>query len=159
MDIGRRLRSTGGIGRRLEMLKYFPIWIEHEIKCSVSNLMSLHWERQSVIADFLIPGDDSHRLRVRFESVHVIRVLDEMLVSTEEPLPDEGHVADHFAYRVEGSRFWNSQSEALRLTHASARHYLFVTGWACLDVISSVQPEISVIRVAPSAIQNEGEAH
>src|SRR4051812_38588042 len=140
------------------MLRYFPIWIEHEIKCSLSNLMSLHWERQSVIADFWIPDDDNHRLRVRFESVHVIRVLDEMFISTEEPLPDEGHVADHFAYRVEGSRFWNSQSEALRLTHASARHYLFVTGWACLDVISSVQPEISVVSVDGGAGQNEGEA-
>jgi hypothetical protein len=52
---------------------------------------------------------------------------------------------DHFAYRVEGSRFWNSQSEVLPLTFPNARHYLFVTGWACLDVISSVQPEIFVI--------------
>lgn len=121
--------------------------------------MSLRWERQSVIADFWIPDNESHRLRVRFESVHVIRVLDEMLISTEEPLPEEGHVADHFAYRVEGSRFWNSQSEALRLTHASARHYLFVTGWACLDVISSVEPQISVVPVDASDVQNEGEAH
>ena len=138
------------------MFRYFPIWIEHEIKCSLSNLMTLRWQRESVIADFLIPNDEDRRLRVRFESVHVIRVLDEMLISTEEPFPDEGHVAEHFAYRVEDSRFWNSQSESLRLTHADARHYLFVTGWACLDVISSVQPEIFVVPAdaAPDQISN-----
>lgn len=130
------------------MLRYFPIRIEPEINAVLSYLTLLRWQRESIIADFWIPGDEGHRLRVRFESVHVIRVLDEMWISTEEPQePQVGHVENHFAYRIESSRFWESQSEPMRSTYTDARHYLFVTGSACLDVISSVQPEIFVVPV------------
>jgi hypothetical protein len=72
-----------------------------------------------------------------------------MPLSTEtEDTPNEGLVSEHFAYRVEGSSFWRSQSEALKTVHAKARHYRFITGWTCLDVIADIAPVMTVVRVA-----------
>nr|AWM10898.1 hypothetical protein CIT39_01665 [Bradyrhizobium symbiodeficiens] len=74
-----------------------------------------------------------------------------MPLSTENlNTPSEGLVAEHFAYLVEDSRFWKSQSEALKLVHSNARHYRFVTGWTCLDVISDEKPVMIVTARGPS---------
>ena|ERR1700730_9341125 len=45
----------------------------------------------------------------------------------------------------EGSQFWKSQSDAFKAVFNKARHYRFVTGWTCLDVISDAEPSMSVI--------------
>jgi hypothetical protein len=136
------------------MPKYFPIQGPIDIKCSLSNMTALQWrmplDRQlaSIAADFVVPGDDRSVLRVKFDKVHIIRVLDEMPLSTEaEDMPNEGLVADHFAYAVEGSAFWQAQSFAFKKMFGKARHYRFVTGWTCLDVIAELPPSITV---APS---------
>jgi hypothetical protein len=135
------------------MPKYFPIQGPIDIKCSLSNMIALQWrvppetQLASIVADFLIPGDDRNVLRVQVDKVHIIRVLDEMPLSTEvEGTPNEGLVADHFASTTEGSAFWRTQSDALKV-FPKARHYRFITGWTCLDVIAELPPSISV---APS---------
>jgi hypothetical protein len=99
------------------MPKYFPIQGPIDIKCSLSNMTALQWrvplksQLASIVADFHIPGHDSSVLRVQLDKVHIIRVLDEMPLSTEaEETPNEGLVADHFAYAVEDSLFWRTQS-------------------------------------------------
>lgn len=110
---------------------------------SNSTLVCLTWTRRGIVADFAIPGS-SDVLRVHFDSVLIIRVLDEMPLSTEsEPSSDEGLVAHHFAYRVDGAHFWNSQSAIYREINPNAQHYCFVTGLDCLDVIANVPPEFS----------------
>jgi hypothetical protein len=68
-----------------------------------------------------------------------------MPLSTEDDGPSEGLVPDHFAYRVEGSAFVDAQSEAWKLVNAPVAHYRFITGWACMDVLSSGQPSFTVI--------------
>jgi hypothetical protein len=99
----------------------------------------------SIVADFLIPGDDSSVLRVQCDRVHIIRVLDEMPLSTEaEDTPNEGLVADHFAYAVESSAFWRTQSDTFKTVFQGAQHYRFITGWTCLDVIAELPPSITV---------------
>jgi hypothetical protein len=111
----------------------------------------LTWEDQGVSAAFAIPGDASRALTVQFERTHVVRILDEMPLSTENAdIPSEGLIAEHFAYLVEDSPFWKSQSEALKLVHSNARHYRFVTGWTCLDVISDEEPVMTVTSRRPS---------
>lgn len=66
-------------------------------------------------------------------------------LSTEEhPLDKEGLVPQNFAYLVEGSRFYRSQSDMLPTTLPKARHYRFVTGWTCLDVISMLEPKFEI---------------
>lgn len=127
------------------MPKYHSIEQPLAIKTSLSDLIALAWEDQGIRADFAVPEDTSRALTVRFDKTHVVRILDEMALSTEtEDTPPEGLIAEQFAYLVEDSSFWKSQSEALKLIHSNARHYRFVTGWTCLDVISDEKPVMTV---------------
>lgn len=107
-------------------------------------MSSLTWRGRALVADFDIPQRD-RVLRVEFERVHIVRVLDEMPLSTEnEPSPSEGLISNHFAYRVEDALFWLSQSPAFRDTAPNAKHYRFITGWTCLDVIADTPPLLTV---------------
>ena len=38
------------------------------------------------------------------------------------------------------------QSETWKEISGSSKHYQFVTGWACMDVISAAEPSFSVIE-------------
>jgi hypothetical protein len=77
--------------------------------------------------------------------VEIIRTLDEMLLSTEEPEKWVGLKADHFAYEVVDAHFWKSQSDAFKIVVKNLKHYVFITGWTCLDVISQHPPTFSVV--------------
>lgn len=125
------------------MVTYTPLKIECEFRSSSSDLHRLSMEGRKLDADFRIPGETPKCIRVTFEDVDVIRVLDEMPLSTEEDAA-EGLVSDHFAYTVEGSLFWNSQSEVLT-SYDGLQHYRFITGWGCLDVLSRREPIFSVV--------------
>lgn len=125
------------------MPKYLPIDSPVSFESESSDMTSLLWRDGGIVADFAMPGQDV--LRVQFHRVHVIRVLDEMPLSTEiEASPNEGLVPNHFAYLVEDALFWNSQSPTLFFTSPDARHYRFITGCACLDVIADSPPKLTV---------------
>src|SRR4051794_33893268 len=127
------------------MYRYHALTQPFAFKTSLSDLVTLTWEDQGISADFAIPGEALRALTVRFARTHVVRILDEMLLSTESAdTPPEGLVPEHFAYLVEDSPYWKSQSEALKIVHSKARHYRFITGWTCLDVISDEEPIIMV---------------
>jgi hypothetical protein len=96
-------------------------------------------------ADFHIPENANKRLRVTFPDVEITRTLDEMALSTEEPEKWVGLKAEHFAYEVTDAHFWRSQSLALR-TVKNLKHYVFITGWTCLDVISRHPPTFSIVN-------------
>ncbi len=65
-----------------------------------------------IAADFVLPDDDTRLLRVSFERQCIIRVLDEMPLSTEQDdTPNEGLVSGYFAYRLEGAAFARLQSQ------------------------------------------------
>jgi len=99
-----------------------------------------------IVADFEVPGELQKAVRINFEKPLIFRVLDELLLSTErEDDKNEGLVSEHFAYLVEDSAFFKSQSDAFRIIWPKARHYQFVTGWACLDVIADAEPSLSVV--------------
>ncbi|TIT33696.1 MAG: hypothetical protein E5W78_11160, partial [Mesorhizobium sp.] len=98
--------------------RYHPINVHPEIDCNQSDLLELRWTNDEVVADFVIPDDAQHALRVQFHNEVIIRILDEMPLSTEHEITTkEGLVANHFAYRVEGAMFEKSQSETWRSTH------------------------------------------
>lgn len=127
------------------MPRYRAIDQPIEIETSLSDLTALTWKDGGIDADFIIPGDEERTLRVHFDTTHIIRILDEMPLSTEsEDSRSEGLISEHFAYLVEDSLFWKLQSEAFKLACNKARHYRFITGWTCLDVISDEQPAITV---------------
>ena len=80
-------------------------------------------------------------LSVRFNRHCIVRILDEMAVSTEsDDTPAEGLVPEHFAYRVHQAAFSRMQSEAWKSGQETLAHYRFITGWACLDVLSAAYP-------------------
>ncbi|WBO23512.1 hypothetical protein [Sphingomonas abietis] len=111
----------------------------------MSDLAAFHWETNSMKADFIIPNDDSRLLRVEFDNQTIVRILDEMPLSTEDDGPWVGLIPEHFAYRVDGSAFLAIQSQAWREVVGNPSHYRFITGWACLDVISSASPKFDLI--------------
>jgi hypothetical protein len=84
------------------MPRYSPIDAGVPLKASLSDLASLHWSTNGIVADFVLPDDEAHLLRVSFDRQCIIRILDEMPLSTEEDdTPNEGLVSEHFAYRLE----------------------------------------------------------
>lgn len=126
------------------MLRFDPIDIGAGLDCGRGNLILFDWENGS--ADFIIPGDDAHVLRVQFEGDVIVRMLDETWLSTEsDPSTWEGLVPGHFAYRVEGASFAATQSPVWDDIAGPVTHYQFVTLAGCLDVLSPVAPTARVV--------------
>ena len=68
-----------------------------------------------------------------------------MPLSTEENGgPNIGLVSEHFAYRVRNAPFERMQSVAWKEIIGDPKHYQFVTGWACMDVLSNAEPSFNV---------------
>ncbi len=140
------LRHIGQVNIWL-MPRYSPIDAGVPLQASRSDLASLHWSTNGIAADFVLPDDEAHLLRVSFDRQCIIRVLDEMPLSTEEDdTTNEGLVSEHFAYRLEGAAFARLQSGAWKEVNAPVTHYQFVTGWACLDVLTAATPVFAVVR-------------
>ncbi|MGP6156083.1 MAG: hypothetical protein ACLPYS_00865 [Vulcanimicrobiaceae bacterium] len=130
------------------MPRYVPLEITPTIIASHSDLAAFHWVRSGIVADFIIPRASRSRFRVAFERAEIVRILDEMTLSTEsEATPNDGLVKEHFGYFVEGAAFFNHQSEAFKQVFKAVKHYRFITGWTCLDVISSCEPRFSEVHL------------
>ena len=115
------------------------------LKASMSDLIAFRWRTNGIEADFIIPGNDAHLISVRFDSQCIVRLLDEMPLSTEENgSVNTGLVPEHFAYRVRNAAFELMQSAAWKET-GDPKHYQFVTGWACMDVVSNTEPSFRVV--------------
>ena len=128
------------------MPRYSPIDIGVPLQASRSDLASLHWSTNGIAADFILPGDEDHLLRVSFDRQCIIRILDEMPLSTEQDdTPNEGLVSEHFAYLLEGAGFARVQSVAWKEVNAPVTHYQFITGWGCLDVLTAAIPAFTVV--------------
>lgn len=127
--------------------RYFPIDAGLSFNCVQSDLLAIRWTTDSLSADFILPGTEERALRVCFNGATIVRLLDEMPLSTEQGTKDEGLVSGHFAYRVEGSTFADMQSEAWKLTWHPVRHYEFITGSGCMDVLSRAHPSFEVVHI------------
>ena len=112
-----------------------------------SDLVGFRWETNGIMADFILPDQPERLLRVSFDLPCIVRMLDEMALSTEQDdTSDEGRVANHFAYEIAGSRFARLQSETWKEASGPVAHYQFVTGWACLDVLTRATPQFAVVE-------------
>lgn len=128
------------------MIRFFPIDSGVKWQSHLADLIAFDWHCGT--ADWEIPGEPPQILSVRFHGSIIVRLLDEFALSTETT-PDEWHglVKDHFAYRVEGDVFHESQSRAWEQVEGPTQHYLFITGNTCMDVIAANPPSF-VIRKA-----------
>jgi hypothetical protein len=129
---------------------YKPIEIGFSLKASMSDIADFGWSVAGIRADFVLPEDDNHLLRVSFDTQCIVRLLDEFALSTEnEEGPIEGLVPEHFAYRIDGATFAQTQSEAWKIAAGrSANHYRFIIGWTCLDVLSAGDPTFAKVLSA-----------
>ena len=130
------------------MPRYYPIDAGVTFDCSQSDILAVRWRFGGLSADFFLPGDTLHILRVDFSAPTIVRLLDEMPLSTEKGTRNEGLVSRHFAYRVEGSTFSETQSEAWKHMYGPVVHYEFVTGVGCMDVLCKVPPSFEVAEIA-----------
>jgi hypothetical protein len=124
---------------------YVPVEIDHPVIASQSDLISISWSVAGISADFSLSYDNFMVLRVTFDRQCIVRLLDEMALSTE--LDDgmtDGLRHEHFVYLLEGSAFAASQSEAWKLSFGPVSHWRFVTGWTCMDVLSAARPSFAV---------------
>ncbi|SDR98822.1 hypothetical protein [Bradyrhizobium canariense] len=129
------------------MPTFKPIDSGISMKTSLSTLDRLVLDSGALEAEFFIPEDANRRLQVAFPHVEIMRTLDEMPLSTEETEKWVGLNTEHFAYEVVGAHFWKSQSWAFKEVHKDLKHYVFITGWTCLDVISRHPPRFSIVGV------------
>lgn len=128
------------------MPTYKAIEIGVTLRAVASDLIAFQWQTNGITADFILPDDDARALRVSFDRPCIVRLSDEMAVSTEEQdTPDEGLVPNHFAYQIEGTRFSRLQSETWKQVSGPVTHFQFATGWGCMDVLSGGSPSFSVI--------------
>ena len=127
------------------MPRYFPIDVGVTFDCVRSDLLAIAWNGDSLSADFILPEANGQVLRVRFDGATIVRLLDEMPLSTELGTKSEGLVSRHFAYRVEGSTFEATQSQAWKLACHPVCHYEFITGSGCMDVLSNAGPSFEVV--------------
>ena len=137
------------------MIRYLPIetpagWTHPDF----ADLLSFDWRTSTAHFIFYEREDPTSLgpereqiLVVTFDSADVIvRMLDEFPLSTESNPQDwEGLVPHHFAYLVEGDDFFTAQSSAWRSQAPNLKHYRFMTGSGCLDVITSATPRFSIL--------------
>jgi hypothetical protein len=111
-----------------------------------------HWEVRGIRARFAIIGRPHAALEVSFEDQCIVRLLDDTALSAEDDdSPNEGLVADNFAYRVGGALFFRVQSELFKRMHEPCAHYRLLTGWTCLDVVTSAAPCFKIVTRADGA--------
>ena len=85
-------------------------------------------------------------MSIRFNEQCIVRLLDEMPLSTEDNGgANTGLVPEHFAYRVRNAVFERIQSVAWKISCGNPKHYQFVTGQGCMDVLSNAEPSFNVI--------------
>jgi hypothetical protein len=125
--------------------RYFPIDAGATFDCVQSDLLAISWTTGSLSADFKLPGTEGRALRVRFNGPTIVRLLDEMPLSTEDGTKNEGLISRHFAYRVENSTFADTQSWAWKTACHPVSHYEFITGAGCMDVLSNAEPTFEVV--------------
>jgi hypothetical protein len=121
------------------MPRYYPIDIGVPLRASRSDLAAFTWATNGITADFFLPDNDENLLRVSF--------LGQCIGTEDEDTPNEGLVNEHFAYRLEDAAFARHQSSAWKLCQV-VTHYRFITGMACLDVLTrgTISLSFSVVQ-------------
>ena len=126
------------------MLSHFPIDAGVRFDCAESDLLGFDWPNKS--ADFVIPDDEENVLRVHFGPDVIVRLLDETPLSIESDASTwKGMVPHHFAYRVEGALFAEHQCKDWKEVLGPLKHFLFITGGGCLDVLTQSEPVFEVV--------------
>jgi hypothetical protein len=134
-------------------IEYFPLHPGPKFDRAY-DLLGFDWQNTAV--DFIIPDDDDHVLRVTFDSEVIVRLLDELWFRGEDyQRSARGLDAQHFVYRVEGSKFSESHSDWDEVQGGPPTHYRFITKWGSVDVLSLGEPRFAIIPRALAVTQSQ----
>jgi len=98
---------------------------------------------EKLVADFSFGEDFLTFVRIEFEGEFIFRVLDELWLSTTSNRNRWTGDLSSFARTVRGDDFAELHSFYFEMK-GEAKHYQFVTGSACVDVIAYTPPKISL---------------
>jgi|GEM_PF-1598993 len=131
-----------------DIIRYIPIEFNINAPATAAEIDRLVMERDrmtgtdKLTVSFSIAGRRD-LVNVAFPHVELLRVIEELHLPLEESdIPRVGVIANHFAYKIQGSPFWAAQREVFETALPGSEHYRFVTGGQCLDVVSRDQPQI-----------------
>lgn len=129
------------------MIRYSPLecGVYWQGESHLADLRSFDWAAKA--AEWVYP-DGKSILRVQFSGMLIVRILDDFAMSEDmNSGQHQGLVGEHFAYVVEGDAFNAAQSESWKTVAGSTRHYRFITGNGCMDVISDAPPTFHTQRL------------
>ena len=122
----------------------FQLGVDSAIRVSAYCLMESCQEHLNLFWE--IEGAEKPILLIEFDNALVVRVLDEMWNSTETDPARWRGIDGSFARIIEGSEY-PTGSDHLKWIHPGAKHYAFVTGDDCVDVIALDPPRAKLIEV------------
>lgn len=125
------------------MVVYKPIGPHFDWDSDFVELKSYDW--LSDTATFAVEKMDFDTVSVRFPAGGSVRIVDELALSTESH-DTAGIIPHHFAYVVEGDRFFSEHSSAWLASEKPIAQFRFLTGHECLDVISNSEPEFTTLK-------------
>lgn len=129
-----------------EAIRFFPIDMHLPESVRPGGGVTVRCDGEATFAWFDLYDRHDSLLRIYFPNECIVRILDEMALSTESRSEQwVGLVADHFAYRVEGDAFVTQQSDMWRTMRDPFAHYRFHTGDICMNILSQNPPEFALV--------------
>ncbi|MFK4768987.1 hypothetical protein [Rhizobium sp. ZW T2_16] len=131
-----------------DIIRYIPIDFDINAPATAAEIDRLVMEHDRMtnadkLTVFFSIAGRRDLVKLVFPHVVLFRVIEELHLPLEESdIPRVGAIANHFAYKIQGSPFWAAQREVFETALPGSEHYRFVTGGQCLDVVSRDQPQI-----------------
>ena len=127
-------------------IRFFPIDMKLAESVEPGGGVTVRMDGEETTLWFDLYGRQDAILQVFFANDCIVRILDEMALSTESaPERWAGLVPHHFAYRVEDDPFVDQQSETWRAVHEPFDHYVFHTDDSCVNILSQNQPYFALV--------------
>lgn len=121
----------------------FSLGLKSDVR--VAHCCMMEWRSERLNLFWEIHGAEKPILLIRFYPALVARALDEMWHSVETNSDRWRGIDGSFARLIEGSEY-PTQPDTLNLIHPDAKHYAFVTGGDCVDVIALNPPHAMLIE-------------
>lgn len=126
---------------------YVALEIEPKFNASDLELARTLWTPQQSFLEYICAKTRGN-LRIAFQKVEIIRIIDDFSTLDLDSTPAKGMVPNHFGYIVTGAAFWNANADTIESGERLMSHYRFITGNSCVDIISSATPHYRVLAVA-----------
>ena len=112
------------------------------------RLADVRWRLNGLLVRWVLPRERT--LFVRFTTQTIIRIMDEFPMGEELDHIDKSQLfpdgeAFGFAFEVTGGAFPDAQPKLFGLGLPPLKHYQFLTGSACMDILTLRPPRFRVV--------------